>query len=132
WAPVRSGSSRSAATPSSREKRQYSGGALDLFRVDGKAALDAGGGRGLGRQLAAALSQAGANVVICSRRMEQLEEARRGMEKAGGRVLALACDVTEPEDVERVVSAAFEEFGGVDVLVNNSGATWGAPAVEMP
>ena len=82
--------------------------------------------------MAEALSEAGANVVICSRRMEQLEDARREMEKAGGRVLALACDVTEPEDVERVVSAAFEEFGGVDVLVNNSGATWGAPAVEMP
>ncbi|MBX6763914.1 MAG: SDR family oxidoreductase [Rubrobacteraceae bacterium] len=107
-------------------------GALDLFRLDGKTALVTGGGRGLGRQMAEALSEAGANVVICSRRMEQLEEARRGMEKAGGRVLALACDVTEPEDVERVVSAAFEEFGGVDVLVNNSGATWGAPAVEMP
>ncbi|WP_273841890.1 SDR family oxidoreductase [Rubrobacter calidifluminis] len=107
-------------------------GALDLFRLDGKTALVTGGGRGLGRQMAEALSEAGANVVICSRRMEQLEEARREMEKAGGRVLALACDVTEPEDVERVVSAAFEEFGGVDVLVNNSGATWGAPAVEMP
>lgn len=107
-------------------------GALDLFRLDGKTALVTGGGRGLGRQMAEALSEAGANVVICSRRMEQLEDARREMEKAGGRVLALACDVTEPEDVERVVSAAFEEFGGVDVLVNNSGATWGAPAVEMP
>ncbi|AHY45924.1 Dehydrogenases with different specificities (related to short-chain alcohol dehydrogenases) [Rubrobacter radiotolerans] len=106
--------------------------ALDLFRLDGKTALVTGGGRGLGRYMAEALSDAGANVVLCSRKQEPLDEVKREIEAGGGRALALAADVTEPEDVGRVVSAAGEEFGGVDILVNNSGATWGAPTEEMP
>ncbi|MBA4116362.1 MAG: SDR family oxidoreductase [Rubrobacter sp.] len=106
--------------------------ALDLFRLDGKTAIVTGGGRGLGQYMAEALSDAGANVVLCSRKKEALEEVKSGIEGRGGRALALACDVTEPEDVESVVAAAEETFGAVDVLVNNSGATWGAPAEEMP
>lgn len=105
---------------------------LDLFRLDGKTAIVTGGGRGLGQYMAEALSDAGANVVICSRKVEPLEEVRDEIIARGGKALALACDVTESEDVEKVVRAAVEEFGSVDVLVNNSGATWGAPAVEMP
>ncbi len=91
-----------------------------------------GGGRGLGRYMAEALADAGANVVLCSRKREPLEEVKREIEAGGGRALALACDVTDPEDVEKVVSEAEGAFGGVDVLVNNSGATWGAPPAEMP
>lgn len=106
--------------------------ALDLFRLDGKTALVTGGGRGLGRYMAEALSDAGANVVLCSRKQEPLDEVKREIEAGGGRALAVTADVTEPEDVGRVVSAAGEEFGGVDILVNNSGATWGAPTEEMP
>ena len=105
---------------------------LDLFRLDGKAAIVTGGGRGLGRYMAEALSDAGAAVVLCSRKREPLEEVRDEIVVRGGKALALECDVTEPDDVEGVVSAAEEAFGGVDVLVNNSGATWGAPAAEMP
>lgn len=105
---------------------------LDLFRLDGRTAIVTGGGRGLGQYMAEALSDAGANVVICSRKMEPLEEVRAEIEARGGKALAVACDVTEPDDVQEVVSAAAEAFGSVDVVVNNSGATWGAPAVEMP
>ena len=104
---------------------------LDLFRLDGRTAIVTGGGRGLGRYMAEAISDAGANVVLCSRK-EPLEEVRGEIEARGGRALALSCDVTEQEDVERVVAAAHETFGSVDVLVNNSGATWGAPPDEMP
>ena len=104
---------------------------LDLFRLDGKTAIVTGGGRGLGRYMAEALSDAGANVVLCARKKEPLEEVRREIEARGGQAIALECDVTEPESVEGVVAAA-ESFGGVDILVNNSGATWGAPAAEMP
>jgi NAD(P)-dependent dehydrogenase (short-subunit alcohol dehydrogenase family) len=105
---------------------------LDLFSLEGRTAIVTGGGRGLGRYMAEALSDAGANVVLCSRKLEPLEEVRQEIEARGGHALALPCDVTEQEDVEKVVSAAEEAFGGVDVLVNNSGATWGAPPTEMP
>jgi gluconate 5-dehydrogenase len=105
---------------------------LDLFRLDGKTAIVTGGGRGLGQYMAEALSDAGANVVLCSRKIEPLEEVREEIEARGGKALAVACDVTDPDGVEKVVGEAEEAFGMVDVLVNNSGATWGAPAAEMP
>jgi gluconate 5-dehydrogenase len=105
---------------------------LDLFRLDGRTAIVTGGGRGLGRYMAEALSDAGASVVLCSRKLEPLEEVRQEIEARGGHALALSCDVTKQEDVENVVSATEETFGSIDVVVNNSGATWGAPPTEMP
>ncbi len=105
---------------------------LDLFRLDGKTALVTGGGRGLGQYMAEALSDAGANVALCSRKLEALQEVKAEIEERGGKALALACDVTKPDEVENVVSETEERFGAIDVLVNNSGAAWGAPAEEMP
>ena len=105
---------------------------IDLFRLDGKTALVTGGGRGLGQYMAEALSDAGASVVLCSRSLETLEEVKAEIEDRGGKALALECDVTEPEDVDSVVAKTEEAFGAIDVLVNNSGTAWGAPAEEMP
>ena len=105
---------------------------LDLFRLDGKTAVVTGGGRGLGRYMAEALSDAGAAVVLCSRKLEPLEEVKSEIEARGGRAVAAVCDVTDADDVEKTVRLAEDAFGGIDVLVNNSGATWGAPPEEMP
>jgi gluconate 5-dehydrogenase len=105
---------------------------LDLFRLDGKTAIVTGGGRGLGQYMAEALAEAGARVVLCSRKLEACQEVKEAIEARGGKALALACDVTNPDEVERVVSAAEEAFGAIDIVVNNSGTTWGAPPEKMP
>jgi NAD(P)-dependent dehydrogenase (short-subunit alcohol dehydrogenase family) len=105
---------------------------LDLFRLDGKAAIVTGGGRGLGRSIAEALADAGASVLICSRTLEACEEVAGRIVQRGGRAEAASCDVTRQEDVERVIAATQAAFGTIDILVNNSGVTWGAPPEEMP
>ena len=105
---------------------------LDLFRLDGKTAIITGGGRGLGAYIADALSDVGANVVLCSRKLEVCEQVKQKVEAKGVKALAFACDITKPEDVTHVVEATQEAFGDIDILVNNSGATWGAPIEEMP
>lgn len=105
---------------------------MDLFRLDGKTAIVTGGGRGLGAQIAEGFAEAGANVVVCSRKLEACEEISEQLKQKGVKSLALACDVTNPEDVKRVIQKTLEEFGTIDILVNNSGATWGAPVLDMP
>ena len=105
---------------------------LDLFRLDGKTAVITGGGRGLGQYFAEALSDAGANVVLCSRKLAACEEVQRAIEARGGKALALACDVTQPSDAEQVVETTQQQLGAIDILINNSGATWGTPPEQMP
>ncbi|HEX4206489.1 MAG TPA: SDR family oxidoreductase [Ktedonobacteraceae bacterium] len=104
----------------------------NLFRLDGKTAIITGGGRGLGQYFAEALSDVGANVVLCSRKLAACEQVKQEIEARGGHALALACDITNQNDVEHVIATTQETFGAIDILVNNSGATWGAPAEEMP
>ncbi|AHN21723.1 SDR family oxidoreductase [Lysinibacillus varians] len=105
---------------------------LDLFSLQGKTAIVTGGGRGLGAQIAQGFAEAGANVVLCSRKVEACEEMATQLAQLGVQTLALACDVTKPEEIAPVVSKTLETFGKIDILVNNSGASWGAPAVDMP
>jgi NAD(P)-dependent dehydrogenase (short-subunit alcohol dehydrogenase family) len=105
---------------------------LDLFKLTGKTAIVTGGGRGLGEQIAIGLAEAGANVVVCSRKVEACEEVSKKLENLGVRSLALKCDVTNRDDVEAVVQTTVREFGQIDILVNNSGATWGTPVEDMP
>ncbi|WP_339262737.1 SDR family oxidoreductase [Lysinibacillus sp. FSL K6-3209] len=104
---------------------------LDLFSLQGKTAIVTGGGRGLGAQIAQGFAEAGANVVLCSRKVEACEEIASQLAQLGVQTLALACDVTKPEEIAHVVSKTLETFGKIDILVNNSGASWGAPAVDM-
>ncbi|WP_019241583.1 MULTISPECIES: SDR family oxidoreductase [Bacillus] len=103
-----------------------------LFDLTDKVAIITGGGRGLGQQIAEGLGEAGAKVVLCSRSMEACMEVAKELNDRGIEALALKCDVTEPVDVKEVVNKTLEHFGRIDILVNNSGASWGAPAEEMP
>jgi NAD(P)-dependent dehydrogenase (short-subunit alcohol dehydrogenase family) len=104
----------------------------ELFSLKGKVAIVTGGGRGLGEQIAIGFAEAGANVVVCSRRVEACEEVSGKLKEIGVDSLALKCDITNPEDVKNVVEQTVDKFGRIDILVNNSGASWGAPAEEMP
>jgi gluconate 5-dehydrogenase len=91
-----------------------------------------GGATGLGLQMATGLAEAGSNIVICSRKLESCEQAAQGIEKLGVKALALSADVTKPNQVETVKDATLKKFGRVDVLVNNAGKAWVAPAEAMP
>ncbi|KUP09550.1 gluconate 5-dehydrogenase [Bacillus coahuilensis m2-6] len=105
---------------------------LDLFNLKGKVAIVTGGGRGLGAQMASAMADARATLVLCSRKVENCEKVAEKLREKGVEVLALALDVTDEEQVENVVKETLTRFGRIDILVNNSGATWGAPVTEMP
>ncbi|SDQ05881.1 SDR family oxidoreductase [Virgibacillus salinus] len=105
---------------------------LELFKLEGKTAIVTGGGRGLGAQIAQGLAEAGANVVVCSRKLEACLEMSEELKKLGVDSLAFSCDVTNQDDVKKVVDETKAHFGSIDILVNNSGATWGAPVVDMP
>ena len=94
----------------------------------GRVALVTGGGTGIGRATALELAASGASVVICGRREEPLARVRG---EIGEECLAVAADLREPEGVERVVGAALERFGRLDVLVNNAGGQFSAPAEEI-
>jgi citronellol/citronellal dehydrogenase len=97
----------------------------------GKVAIVTGGGTGIGRATARELAMTGARVAICGRRPEPLEETRTELEAVGRDVLAMTCDVREPEQVEAFLDAVDERFGGVDVLVNNAGGQFAAPLEEI-
>ena len=103
---------------------------LDRFRLDGKVALVTGASSGLGVAIAQCLAEAGADVVLGARRVDKLEETTKLVEATGRRALAVQTDVTDPEQCTAMVAAAVEAFGGVDVLVNNAGLGWAAPATR--
>ncbi|HEX5726150.1 MAG TPA: SDR family oxidoreductase, partial [Longimicrobiaceae bacterium] len=104
-----------------------------LFDLSGRVALVTGGGRGLGEQVAHTLAQAGAAVTLGSRDRGACEEAARELREAyGARALGLRLDVTDEAEVRAAVDEAERVLGPVDLLVNNSGTSWGAPAAEMP
>lgn len=104
----------------------------DLFDLKGKTALITGGSRGLGLQMAQALGEAGAKVVISSRKAADLEQAVMDLQDRGIDARWIAADAGKPEDIERLAQETLERVGDVDILVNNAGATWGAPAQDYP
>ncbi|MBP8138642.1 MAG: SDR family oxidoreductase [Alicycliphilus sp.] len=103
-----------------------------LFDLSGKTALVTGGSRGLGLQMAQALGEAGARIMLSSRKAEDLEQAVAELQAAGIDARWIAADCAREDDIARLASETVQRMGDVDILVNNAGATWGAPAEDHP
>lgn len=102
-----------------------------LFDLSGRVAIVSGGAVGLGKQMADALAEAGANVVLCARKKERCEKAAEELRARGLQALAFECDVQDQTAIRAVVAATVAQFGRVDILVNNAGVSWGAPVHQM-
>lgn len=105
----------------------------ELFDLSGQVAIVTGGAAGIGIQMAYALGEAGADLVIAARNLERCEEAAVIMKKElGVKVLPARLDVNSAEEINACYEKVMAECGRVDILVNNSGASWGAPSLEFP
>ncbi len=102
------------------------------FDFSGEVALITGGSRGLGLEIAQGFGAASATVVITARREQWLAQAERSLKEQGVAVHAIVCDVADASSVQQAVQQALAACSKIDVLVNNAGLTWGAPAEAMP
>lgn len=103
---------------------------MDL-QIKGRIAMVAAASKGLGRATAESLAAEGVKVSICARSLESLEDAKRSIESAGGEVLAVACDVTKADDLQRWFDETVARFGQVDILVTNTGGPPAAPFMKL-
>ena len=103
-----------------------------LFDLSGKTALVTGGSRGLGLQIAHALGEAGAKIMLSSRKAADLEASAAELRSAGIDVHWIAADCANEADIHRLASDTLKALGHVDILDNNAGAAWGAPAEDHP
>ena len=103
-----------------------------LFDLSGRTALVTGGSRGLGLQIAEALGEQGARIVVSSRKQADLDEAVAHLKQRGIAADAIAADLGQEQEPARLAQEALTRLGRIDILVNNAGATWGAPAEEHP
>jgi gluconate 5-dehydrogenase len=103
-----------------------------LFDLTGKVALITGGSRGIGKEVASALAEAGAKIAITARRDKWLDPTAEEFRAKGYDCLAVLGDVTEEESVRAFTAKTIDHFGKIDILFNNAGISWGAPALDMP
>ena len=103
-----------------------------LFDLTGKTAVITGGSRGLGLQMAHALGEAGARIMLCARKADALEAACADLQDAGIDARWVAADCAVEADLQKLVSETLQRMGDIDILVNNAGASWGAPAQDHP
>jgi gluconate 5-dehydrogenase len=103
-----------------------------LFCLDGQVALVTGGSRGLGLQIAIALGEAGAKIMLTSRKQGDLQEAAAELRSRGIEAQFIAADASDDDAAQAVVDHTMKQFKRIDILVNNAGATWGAPAEDYP
>lgn len=101
------------------------------YSVDGINAIVTGASQGIGRSIAEGLAADGANVAICSRAQERVDPVAEAIRDDGGTALAIECDVRDAESVDEFVDATVDEFGGVDLLVNNAGGEFVAPFEDI-
>lgn len=104
----------------------------ELFSLEGKTAIVTGGSRGLGLQMAEALGELGARIVMSARRQDELDDAVAQLSARGIAASAIAVDLAAEEQVLPFAEEALCRLGQVDILVNNAGTTWGAPAEDYP
>lgn len=95
------------------------------LELNNKTALVTGGSKGIGKAIAIALAEEGANVIICGRGEEALNEAAKEIKEISGNVLAIPCDLTKQSDVDQLVAAAIDRYKTIDILVNNAGIASG-------
>ena len=103
-----------------------------LMDLTGKVALVTGGSRGLGLQIAEALGEMGAMLALTARKADELAQAKEHLERLQVRVLALTCDHAKAASIQPVIEQIMQHYGQIDILINNAGTTWGAPAEEHP
>ncbi len=103
-----------------------------LFDLSGKTALVTGGSRGLGLQIAEALGEQGAKIVLSARKQAELDEAVAHLKQRGIEASAVAADLSQEAAIAALTAEAIKRLGHIDILVNNAGATWGAPAEDHP
>jgi gluconate 5-dehydrogenase len=103
-----------------------------LLDLSGRTALITGGSRGLGLQIAEALGEAGAKILLSSRKAADLEEAAAHLQAKGIDTRWVAADASDPAQIRKVCDEAMQRLGQVDILVNNAGANWAAPAEDYP
>lgn len=105
---------------------------LDMFRLDGRKALITGGAKGLGRVMAQAFAEAGAEVAIASRTLAECQATAEGLQaQTGRRIFAAALDVTNEQEIRALRETLDAELGGVDILVNNAGINIRGPIEEL-
>ncbi len=103
----------------------------ELFDLSTRVAIVTGGSRGLGLEMAEGLAEAGASLMLCARREQWLTPAISALRGRGFRVEGSVCDVSDPQQIQAVVSATMEKLGQIDILVNNAGVSWGEAPETM-
>lgn len=103
-----------------------------LMDLTGKVALITGGSRGLGLQIAEALGEMGAKLALTARKTDELAQAKEHLKRMHDDVFTLPCDHGKPAGIQPVIEQIMRHYGQIDILINNAGTTWGAPAEEHP
>ena len=104
----------------------------ELFDLSGRVAIVTGGSRGIGKEMAEGLAEAGAKLMLCARRAEWLDKTVQEFADPGNKVISSICDVSKPESVQAVIEQTYRKWGRIDVLINNAGISWGEMPEDMP